>query len=170
MSSSASFQSELERRGVDADFIGRLESSGGELYQGSAPPPGHVLSRLGFDVLVLTAEELLPLQSAEHFPGLEVILCPLHDHETLKDLRPGDMDRAAATAKLLADRLRDGKQVLVTCNEGRNRSGLIDALVTHLLTGKPGAWCVNHVRSHRFMALRNPLFVRELCTLGPRCT
>lgn len=156
-----SFRTLLERAGVDADRVGH------NLYQGSNPPPGRVLSDLGFDVLVLCAEELYQAHGPDVFPGIEVLYCPLTDRRDMTAFRPGDEANIDRTVKTIVQRLASGKRVIVCCHSGWDRSGLLTARVAHACTGKPGAWCVNHIRSCRFNALRNPFFVRTLCAIGP---
>jgi protein-tyrosine phosphatase len=94
------------------------------LWMGSAPPTGTTLHSAGFDVLVLAATEYQP-RSRELY-GIEVIHVPLLDVD-----RPlGSETRRAicSAASMVAQRVRRGKRVLVTCAAGRNRSGVIAAV------------------------------------------
>jgi protein-tyrosine phosphatase len=58
----------------------------------------------------------------------------------------------------LAQHIRDGDTVLTMCNAGRNRSGLLSALIVRELTGLPGAAAMAVVRHHRPNAIANPHF------------
>jgi len=87
------------------------------LAQGSAPPsvPG-----MPFDVIVFAAMEYQP-----DIPGYVVLKVPLDDgpppdHVTRMRIR--------RTAREIADRVRLGQRVLVTCWQGRNRSGVLAGL------------------------------------------
>jgi hypothetical protein len=121
----SSYRAVLERAGVDADQVAV------NLYQGSSPPPGDVLKRLGFNALVLTAEECFPAQEAKNYPGVDVIYCPLLDQSDMTAFRPGDWERVKATGQALATRLARGQKVLICCHAGHNRSGLLTAYVLH---------------------------------------
>lgn len=120
-----------------------------QLAQGSKPP---VDVRLPFDVIVLAAWEYQPL-----LPGYEVIHVPLDDTNDPPPT-PGDRARIHAVARLVADHIRAGRRVLVTCHHGRNRSGVIAGLALVDLGVAPGeAACrIRHLRD----GLSNPHFHR----------
>ena len=91
----------------------------GRLAQGSAPPTIGV--RLPFDVVVLAAEEYQPELS-----GYRHVL-----HVPLDDGPPPDKVtrmRIHSAARRVADHVRLGHRVLVTCMQGRNRSGVLAGL------------------------------------------
>lgn len=100
------------------------------LYMGSFPLSGVDLSSDGFDLLVICAVERMYLlgNPSERETG-ELFRCTtLH---TLFDDGPVTEDvvrEAIRGAQRTADVLRSGGKVLVTCNAGRNRSGLVIAL------------------------------------------
>lgn len=116
------------------------------LAQGSAPAFG---ARLPFDTIVLAAKEYQP-----RLPGYETIHMPLDDGP---EPDPITQAQIRATAHAVAQRVRAGRRVLVTCWMGRNRSGVISALALVEL----GLSCERAVR--RIMRLRkgltNPHFV-----------
>jgi protein-tyrosine phosphatase len=89
------------------------------LAQGSAPPPNVPLP---FDLVVLAAMEY---QDAD-IPGCEVLRVPLDDSGP----PPTPIERTLIrhAAHEVARQLRAGKRVLVTCWQGRNRSGVISGL------------------------------------------
>jgi protein-tyrosine phosphatase len=139
------------------------------LYQGSKPPEGGELAAAaaGFRTLVLCAREY----QGGRYPGVAVLRCPLRDE--VQNVVPGHVGltteewrRAQTTANLVALRLADGP-ALVTCAAGLNRSGLVSALVLHLLTGTSGEACVRQVRLRRPGALTNAYFVAALESLTP---
>ncbi|HXQ29257.1 MAG TPA: hypothetical protein VN848_08310 [Gemmatimonadales bacterium] len=121
--------------------------SGGLLAQGSAPPPR---IRVPFDVIVLAAEEY---QHPE-LPGYTVLRVPLDDSGP----PPSSADRALirASAREIARRVRAGQRVLVTCWQGRNRSGVLAGLALVEL-GLPRDRAVRRIQRLRD-GLTNPHF------------
>lgn len=127
------------------------------LYQGSAPPVGKTLRALGFDVVVLCAEEYQ--LRAENFPGLKVILAPMADSPVV----PAIVAHNAADS--VARYLKKGKRVLSTCTMGWNRSGLVSALALIEITGLSGRECADIVIKNRENALGNYDFLTYLQSL-----
>jgi len=140
------------------------------LWQGGVPSRGSALNEAGFDTLVLCAREWqLP---SVYFPKVKVIHAPNDDYpEDPSKPTPQQLQTAVRTAFEVADDIRSGKKVLVTCAAGMNRSGLVTAMSLHLLYGWSGPRCVAHVRLNRtwgddgYMPLSNPQFVRVLSRL-----
>lgn len=120
---------------------------GDRLAQGSVPPEG---VRIPFDVIVLAAMEHQDIE----LPGYEVIRVPLDDSGP----PPSYADRAIIrdTARRIARRVRAGKRVLVTCHQGRNRSGVLSALALVEL-GMPRQRAVERIQEFRD-GLTNPYF------------
>ena len=107
------------------------------LAQGSAPPP---VSGIPFDVIVLSAMEYQP-----DLPGYRVLHVPLDDGP------PPDKTtrmRIRRAAREIADRVRAGQRVLVTCWQGRNRSGVLAGLAMVDL-GVPPIQAVGRIRRLR---------------------
>lgn len=97
---------------------------------GSAPPIGFGVAKY-FDHLLLCAKEYqLP---PECFPGVEVLYAPMNDDGS--PMTAEEMQIAVRTAGKVIRRLMDGRRVLSTCRQGRNRSGIIAALA--LCLGPP---------------------------------
>lgn len=121
---------------------------GGWLAQGSAPPSG---VRVPFDVIVLAAAEY---QTQPHLPGYTVLRVPLDDSGP----PPSPADRALirTTAREIARLVRARKRVLVTCWEGRNRSGVLTGLALVEL-GIPRDRAIRRIRRLRD-GLTNPYF------------
>ena len=114
------------------------------LAQGARPPVG---VRLPFDVIVLAAWEYQP-----EMPGFEVLHVPLDDAAPTAS----DRTRIRATARAVARYVRAGRRVLVTCHQGRNRSGVIAGLALVKL-GMPRNQAVRLIRTLR-NGLTNPHF------------
>ena len=108
------------------------------LAQGSAPSPG---MRLPFDVIVLAAMEYQP-----DLPGYTVIKVKLDDSGP----PPSKLDRhiIRRTAREIADRIRHRERCLVTCWQGRNRSGVLAGLALRDL-GLSGAEAARRIQLAR---------------------
>ena len=65
----------------------------------------------------------------------------------------------------LAQVIRNGKAVIVQCRAGRNRSGLLAALIVREVTGCSGAEALEHVQRTRPNALANDYFCMYLRSL-----
>lgn len=138
------------------------------LWQGGKPPIGRALHHHGFGMLVLCAREIQ--WDAKTWPGLDVIHAPNDD--VPGELPSRDTLTQALTAgRQAAQRVASGQKVLVTCNMGINRSGLVTGIAMRHLTGWPGSKVVAHVSSSRkaqngWPALSNPGFRLLLSRLG----
>lgn len=133
---------------------------GPRLYQGSYPPMGDVLKEHGFDVVVLAAREYQP--EAIRFVGVRVIHAPMND---CPDVPVVQARRVAAEVARLWKR---GARILVTCQAGLNRSGLITALAWRYITGRSGREAVRAVKRGRGdEALFNNYFRAYLEQLEP---
>jgi hypothetical protein len=132
------------------------------LFMGSRPPRGPWLRRSGFHVLVLCACDFQP--PTRHYPDVDVTRIPLDD--TGQPLAFHELEFAKRLAQDLSKRIQHGENVLVTCNHGRNRSGLVAALTFRQLTGCSGAEACAHVKLTRNSpfgpALTNPAFEGHL--------
>jgi protein-tyrosine phosphatase len=130
---------------------------GGELWIGSFPPAGPQLAANKFDILVLAAVELQP--PVDMYPGMHLLRCPINDQDPP---RKGDIEQARECALDVAWAVRNGFRVLVTCAQGRNRSGLIVGLALRRLTEASGKDVLALVRSRRKEALTNRAYAREV--------
>jgi hypothetical protein len=143
------------------------------LWQGGWPPPGRWLAERGFSTLVLCAEEYQPpfvcpehvaattgMWDSNPWPGVEVIYVPLNDDETAQIEKPPreTLRLALRAGRIVATRLGQRSKVLVTCWQGRNRSGLVSALSLHFHLGISGSAAKRIVQERRPYALRNPVF------------
>lgn len=107
------------------------------LAQGSAPPP---VIGIPFDVIVLAAMEYQP-----PMPGYTVMNVPLDDGPPPDHVTRMRIRRAA---REIADHVRLGQRVLVTCWQGRNRSGVLAGLALVDL-GVPPIQAVGRIRRLR---------------------
>lgn len=142
----------VERAVMTADRVYR------NLWMGSAPMCESEDSRrmhLRFDVLVLAAMEHQP--SSRCFPGVKVIHAPIDDGPQVPDNELRIVQQASI---LVANALRHGKRVLVTCWQGRNRSGFIVALALVRLGCAPDKAIELIRRARGETALSNQAFVK----------
>lgn len=133
---------------VDANIVAR------NLAIGSLPPRGRALADSGVDVLVLAAREAQPPN--RDYPGVEVIRAPFADR-FFEPLGPVTQRKVYATARQIAEHVKSGHNVLVTCLMGRNRSGLLAGLALREL-GVSGPEAVRAIQKNRPGALNNPRF------------
>lgn len=148
----------------------RLDEVAGEVVPGlwvaGMPEPTWPLVGWGFGVVVSLSEHLPP-QAARRFEWgtrggaagdgeLVFVHWPFED---------GDLPRlelAELVAAVVVDAVRRGLRVLVHCQEGRNRSGLVAALAARTLAGCSGAVAVAQVRAARPGMLANRRFAAAL--------
>ena len=134
------------------------------LFQGGFPPGGDSLSCSGIDVLVLAAAEW---QDASHYEGITVICAP-GDDDSRRHRLDGFIKRWEDAADQVVEHVKAGRNVLVTCMAGQNRSGLIVGLALRKLTGWSGKQIVEHISSHRVHAFNNSTFANYLCERFPQ--
>lgn len=136
------------------------------LFQGGLPPGGDGLKAAGVDVLVLCAREN---QDDSFYEGLTVILAPGDD-----DPRPHRLARFIDGWKeaglQVAEHVKAGRTVLVTCMQGWNRSGIVTALALRELTGWKGSKIVKHIQNCRQGALCNATFAKYIIDTFPEKT
>ena len=139
-------------RADDADPIVRL------LWIGGRPHPGFV-KRAGFRTLVFCAAERQP--SAREFPGLDILRCAIHDADGLTRDEAAKVLHCADEIKATVD---EGEKVLVTCNQGANRSALLAAVALYG-TREPGE-IIALIRRKRRPARREGQRIRPLTNLS----
>lgn len=134
-----------------------------KLFQGGMPPPGPGLRDAGVDVLVLCAKEN---QDASFYEGVTVIFAPGDD-----DPRPHRLahfiDGWKEAGLQVAEHVKAGRTVLVTCMAGLNRSGIVTALALRELTGWKGSKIVEHIQNRRPTALCNVTFAKYIIDSFP---
>lgn len=126
-----------------------------KLYQGAYPVVP--IAPLGFQVLVLCAKEL---QYRPDELGLLTLKCALQDDGSPMTQR--EWLHAVRMADAIAELISRGNRVLVTCAQGRNRSGLVNALVLYRMTSLSGQQCLYRVRLGRPGSLTNEYFCDAL--------
>jgi hypothetical protein len=133
------------------------------LWQGGKPAPG----QYSFDLIVLAADEYQP--SAEKFPGAQVLHVPLPDdwRGLTTAARAALYASATKAGETVAAWYRAGKNVLVTCGAGLNRSGLVNGLALRNLgySGDDAVALIQRARGPRALAGRT--FARFITQYQP---
>lgn len=136
------------------------------LYQGSYPSPEDVV-RKRINVVVFCARGAQPdrawLRAA---PGVIAIDAGINDDPWVP-LNAVDQRKVIGASTHAAARWKRGARVLVTCQAGLNRSGLVTALTLRHLGIDPKV-AVILIRSRREGALFNKLFVHYIYDLPQR--
>ena len=132
----------------------------GSLWQGGADD---VTGNAGYGLIILCAEEFQPAANLIAKPGTQVFYAPNDDGE--KPFTRAQLTIASAASRAAVKGYREGRKVLVSCMQGRNRSGLVTALTLHRLYGMSGERCRGYIRARVPNALTNPDFNRFLDTL-----
>ncbi len=117
-----------------------------------------------FDTVVLCAQELQHIK----LPGCHVVHAPLDDSGPPPTKR--EVRTALSAGRTVHRRLKQGKNVLVTCQMGVNRSSLVAAIAL-LLDGMPADKAIRLIRRKRhpridMVPLSNPHFVQLIKRLG----
>lgn len=114
-----------------------------------------------FDLVVLCADSYQP--GPELLGPVEVLRVPFDDI----DGTPPEMPKIRAAAERVALALSCGRRVLVTCEQGRNRSGLVSALALLLVRpDRDGQQAIGFIRRARPNALTNIAFCRLIDDFG----
>lgn len=134
------------------------------LWQGSKPPTGPALKAHGFGMVILCAREYQP----DDFPGVKVIHAPNDDVEETPDRET--LDEALRAAGWASRAMKQGTKVLVTCQAGLNRSGLVSALTLHRHLGVSGEEAILAVQLGRNPSkiaqdIGGALFNEAFCTV-----
>ncbi len=138
----------------------------GTLWQGSADDVMKDNSK--FDLIILCAEEFQPEASLIASAVTKVVHAPNDDSEN--PFTRSQLDAAVRATRAVHDAYLSGKNVLISCMAGRNRSGLVTALTLHLLFGLSGQEAREFIRAKVPHALTNPHFNRFLDGVRPRKT
>jgi len=134
---------------VDADAVAP------GLYVGSRPTPGRYR---WIHAIAFCAQEYQPPSPA--FPGVTVLHFPMDDDPT-RPLRRDETFAAISAGRTVARFLTAGRRVLVTCQQGWNRSGLVAAIAMQEAYGMEADEVIERVRHARGpYALSNPNFER----------
>lgn len=127
------------------------------LYVGSVPPRGPHVAAAGFSHLVLCAVE--HQYESREFPGVRVLHCPFMDHGDVVMNRE-IMSMIFLAGHAVADAVRAGGRVLVTCRAGQNRSALVAAIAMQRMGVPPRDTVVALRKRRRWNCLDTEAFER----------
>ncbi len=114
-----------------------------------------------YDLAVLGADTYQP--GPELLGPVDVLRVPFDDI----DGTPPQLPQIRAAAERVALELRCGRRVLVTCEQGRNRSGLVSALALLLVRpDRTAEQAIGFIRRARPNALTNIAFCRLIDDFG----
>jgi Dual specificity phosphatase, catalytic domain len=125
----------------------------GPIYQGSVPP----MFLEGFHTIVFCAMEH---QHSQNIHFATVIHAPNDDADRLPTKE--EMRVAVNAARKVAWLVRDKHRVLITCAQGRNRSGFVTALALMRLCGWSAYDTVKFIQKQRPNSLTNVHFCLAL--------
>lgn len=137
---------------LDASLIWKPKSRSGGLYMGGFPHDPQSVSASGFELLVLcAAEKLASLGEPSEVDTSQAYGCTTLHAPFYDDVVTPETDRYAThAAAVVAKAAKRGNKVLVTCNEGRNRSGLVTALaLLRLQPELPAAQVIDLIKTRR---------------------
>lgn len=128
------------------------------LWQGGAPVDYAWVARTRIDV-VADLGDADAIATPHDIAGVAYLKHPIEDGEL------PDLVVLGGLVSTLAAAVREGRRVLVHCGWGRNRSGLVVALVLRELLGIDGHSAAHAVRERRHRALNNEVFADYLESL-----
>lgn len=151
---------------IDYNWIvhGRLAQGGLKTKQNARRLAPEIFRN--FHVLVLCAEEIQPRIAPP--AGRRVVRLPFDD-DIYQPIPREVSDIFHTSAKTLAAHLRQDARMLVTCAQGRNRSGLITALILMYAFGTQPREAISIIRNKRSRdSLANPMFEQYLLNTRAR--
>ena len=99
---------------------------------------------------------------SRNYPGVRVLHAPMDDGNLIP------LATAGQAASWVVGEILSGRRTLVTCQQGRNRSGLVVSLALWMLTRQPGVACVRRLLAVRPSALANSTFRAYVENLSTR--
>ena len=91
---------------------------------------------------------------------------PNYFYEPMADSKHLDVRQVESLADDIYEQVLTGDKVVIHCNQGRNRAGLIAALVVARILKISYAEAMVHVRDKRPRAIANPVFEKYLTEGG----
>lgn len=131
----------------------------GQVWHGGCPVDFAWARETGIDV-VLDLADADAYPPAPEIEGLTYLKSPLVDGDDVPD--PAVV---LGLASFVAGLVREGRRALVHCTFGRNRSGLVTALVVRDLLGLSGADALEYVQARRDRTVNNEAFAEWLRSL-----
>lgn len=143
---------------------GQHQILGGQLYQsGNWKRYSEKECRVRIQQLGLTG--VINLWTPD--PRLEALF-PWCRQMNIPDGKTVPVEALIALVREAVDHVRSGGIIVSMCHAGRNRSGLVSALIVRELMGYSGQQAMEWVRAVRPRAIANAAFEEYLCGLGPK--
>jgi hypothetical protein len=136
-----------------------FENGKARLYQGGIEDVGRATPE-AIDMIVLCAEEIqgmLEDGSPDPFLAPFTVVRAPNDDSGVKPSKT-QIRVAIAAGAAVADAFTKGKRVLVSCAQGRNRSGLVNAIALHKILGCSGREARKRIQALRPRSLQNRAF------------
>lgn len=143
--------------------------NGGAIYQAGVDDALSPATAPLFHTLVLCAEEMQPMASDIYKMGAKyprIIYAPNDDSENPLTMVQADL--AVRAANEVGKDFVKGRKILVSCMQGRNRSGLVTAIALTKIYGMSGEKALSIVQGKVPRALTNASFRRFLRALPAR--
>jgi len=142
------------------DFIYK-HPDGGSLWQSGYREIPHNLKIIGIHVVIYAAAECPPLN---HHVGAELKYFPNDDAMFPKGIPQYDalLWNAKQAVPTVVEAIKDGKNVLVTCSQGINRSSLVTGLALNQLSSLSSWEVINLIKDKREGTLTNGSFMEMI--------
>ena len=135
----------------------------GSIWQSGYKEIPHDLKSVNIDMVIYAASECPPLN---HHLGAELKYFPNDDMMCPKGTKFYDalLWNAQQAVPDVVKAVQEGKNVLVTCSQGINRSSLVTALAIKELSTLPAWDIVNLIKNKRDGTLTNGTFITMILT------
>jgi protein-tyrosine phosphatase len=136
----------------------------GSIWQSGYKQIPHDLAEVGINLVIYAASECPPLN---HHLGAKLSYYPNDDMMCPPNTKFYDalLSNGQAAVPEVVKAVRDGKNVLVTCSQGVNRSSLVTGLAIRQLDPNTSAWdIINLIKDKRDGTLTNGTFQTMILT------
>lgn len=145
------------------DLIYQCPKSAAKIYQTSYREIPHDLAAANIQLAVFTASECPPLN---HHVGATLSYQPNEDKQadssspTYKKM----LESAQKASNVVAEAVTQGKNVVITCHQGINRSSLVTALAIKRISNLTAWEIINLLKAKRQGVLTNSSFMTMILT------
>ena len=148
---------------MSLDLIYQCPKTFGKIYQTSYREIPHDLAAAGLQLAVFTASECPPLN---HHVGATLSYQPNEDKQadSSSPAYKKMLESAQKASKVVAEAIAQGKNVVVTCHQGINRSSLVTALAIKRISSLTAWEIINLLKTKRQGVLTNGSFMTMILT------
>jgi len=142
------------------------EKTKGTIWQGGYQEIPWDLKNAAIHTVIYAAEECPPLS---HHLGAELVYCPNDDNMAPFNhpIYLALLFNAMRGVRKTVETVQNGKNILVTCGHGLNRSGLVVGLALRILTDWSPEKIISLIQEKRPNALNNSSFRQMIQTFDP---